>query len=65
MTKNEKTYREVEMICRKKRIMEKHYRVEKFNVGEPYFTTSQETDVREMISDGIEMDEIISTIRKW
>lgn len=63
--KHEKIYKEVEMICRKERIMEKHYGVEKFNDGEPYFTTSQETDIREMISDGLEIEEIISTIRKW
>ena len=64
--KHEKIYKEVEMICRKERIMEKHYGVvEKFNDGEPYFTTSQETDVREMISDGLDVEEIISTIRKW
>ena len=64
--KHEKIYKEVEMMCRKERIMEKHYCVvEKFNDGEPYFTTSQETDVREMISDGLDVEEIISTIRKW
>ena len=63
--KHEKIYKEVEMICRKERIMERHYGVEKFNDGEPYFTTSQETDVREMISDGLDVEEIISTIRKW
>lgn len=61
----EKTYKEVEIICKKERIMEKHYNVESFKAGEPYFTTSQETDIREMISDGLEINAIISTIRKW
>lgn len=53
------------MICREERIMEKHYGVEKFNDNEPYFTTSQETDIMEMLSDGFDSQEIISTIRKW
>lgn len=63
--KHEKIYKEVEMICRKKRIMEKHYRVEKFDDNEPYFTTSQETDIMEMISGGFNVKEIIETIEKW
>lgn len=62
---HEKTYKEVELICKKERIMEKYYNVESFNEGEPYFTTSWETDIREMISDGLEINTIISTIRKW
>jgi hypothetical protein len=45
--------------------MEKHYNVESFNSEEPYFTTSQETDIREMIIDGLDINTIISTIRKW
>lgn len=63
--KHEKFYKEVEMICRKEHIMEKHYGVDKFDDKEPYFTTSQETDIREMISDGVEIEEIISIIREW
>lgn len=47
------------------KVMEKHYGVEKFKDGDPYFTTSQETDIKEMISDGLEIDEIISIIKKW
>jgi len=62
---HENIYKEVELICKKERIMEKHYNVESFKVEEPYFTTSQETDIREMISDGLDVDEIISIIRKW
>ena len=63
--KHEKLYNDIETICKKERIMEKYYDVEQFNDGEPYFTTSQETDVRAMISDGLEINEIISIIRKW
>ena len=63
--KNEKIYKEVEMICRKEHIMEKHYRVKKFNDNEPYFTTSQETDIKEMIADGLDVKEIISIIKQW
>lgn len=62
---HEKIFKEVVMILSKELIMEKHYGVEMFNDGDPYFTTSQETDVREMISDGLGVEEIISTIRKW
>lgn len=63
--KHEKIYKEVEMICKKEHVMEMHYGVDSFSVDEPYFTTSQETDIREMISDGLEVDEIVSSIRKW
>ena len=45
--------------------MEKHYGVEKFGDNEPYFTTTQETDVWEMIHDGVDASEIISIIRQW
>jgi hypothetical protein len=61
----ENRYEEVLVICKKERIMEKHYRVQRFNDGEPYFTTSQETDVKEMISDGLDVEEIISIIKQW
>ena len=60
-----KLYKEVESICKKEKIMEKHYGVESFPDNEPYFTTSQETDIKEMISDGLDINKIISTIKKW
>lgn len=63
--KHDKIYKEVEVICKYERIMEKYYNVEKFSNGEPYFTTSQETDIREMINDGLQVNDIVSTIRKW
>lgn len=63
--KHEKIYKEIKMICKNERIMEKYYGIENFDDEEPYFTTSQETDIREMINAGLEIDEIISTIRKW
>ena len=63
--KNAIKIKDVEMICRKERIMENHYGVENFNDNEPYFTTSQETDIKELINDGMNLNAIISTIRKW
>lgn len=63
--KHDKIYKEVEVICKYERIMEKYYNVEQFSNGEPYFTTSQETDIREMINDGLQVNDIVSTIRKW
>ena len=36
-----------------------------FKSEEPYFTTSQETDIKELISEGLGVDEIISHIKKW
>ena len=63
--KHENIYKKIEMICRKERIMEKHYRVKMFKSEEPYFTTSKETDIKELISEGLGVDEIISHIKKW
>jgi hypothetical protein len=63
--RHEQIYNEVELICKNERIMEKHYGVEKFNDGEPYFTDSQRTDVWELIGEGFQLDEIISIIRNW
>ena len=63
--KNAIKIKDVEMICRKERIMETHYGVENFNDNEPYFTTSQEADIKELINDGMNLNEIISNIREW
>jgi len=63
--KIDRIYKEVEMICKNERIMENHYGVEKFGDGEPYFTTTQETDIIDMICDGYDVGEIIEKIRKW
>ena len=58
-------YNELEKLVREQQIMEKHYRIKQIPLTEPIFTTSQETDVKEMISDGLTIDEILSKVRKW
>lgn len=63
--KTDKKFKEIEMICKNERIMEKHYGVENFTPGDRYFTTSQEADIMDMISDGLEVNDIIKIIRKW
>ena len=63
--KQEIIYNEVETLAKNERLMEKRYGVESFKVGEPYFTTSQETDIRVLISEGLTPDEIISQMRMW
>lgn len=63
--KQEQIYKEVEKICKDNKLMEKHYNVVSFNENEPYFTTSQETDIWEMIHDGMNINEIILNIKKW
>jgi DNA-binding NarL/FixJ family response regulator len=45
--------------------MEKRYNITYIPEGEPLFTTSQETDVWEMIRDGLSVNEIIHKIKKW
>jgi hypothetical protein len=63
--RHDKLYNEIERACKDERIMEKHYGVEQFNPNDPYFTDSQEMDIRCMISEGLEFDEIMSVIKKW
>jgi hypothetical protein len=58
-------FNEVENLCKKLRIMEKHYGVDKFKKGDPYFTTTQEQDIKDMIDDGLNVPEIVSKIKKW
>ncbi len=62
---SEQIYKEVERLVREQKIMEKHYNIESIPSSEPIFTTSQESDVRELISDGLRIPEIIYFIRKW
>lgn len=61
----EEIYNQVEKIAKDNKIMEKHYGVESFGEDEPYFTTSQYTDVWEMIRDGMTVEEIITIMRQW
>jgi hypothetical protein len=58
-------FKEVERIAKKNKLMELHYDVESFPAGEPYFTTTQETDIRELIMEGVDVEEIISIIKLW
>lgn len=62
--RHDKLYNEIEKACKDERVMEKHYGVERFNSA-PYFTDSQEMEIRDMISDGLEFEEIMSVIKKW
>ena len=58
-------FKEVERKVREDKIIEKRYGIDEIPDGEPTFTTSQETDVWEMIQDGLNVEEILSIIRKW
>jgi hypothetical protein len=63
--KQENLYKQVELKVREEKLIEKRYGIDKIPDGEPTFTTSQETDIWEMISDGLDLEEILSNIRKW
>ena len=63
--KQDEIYKEVESLAKSQSIMEKKYGVSVFGDGEPYFTTSQETDVWDFIRDGLTASEIISQIKQW
>jgi DNA-binding NarL/FixJ family response regulator len=63
--RHDKIYNEVESIAKESKLMEKRYEVESFPSNEPYFTTSQETDIHEMISDGMGTNEIIDIMKQW
>ena len=63
--KQDKIYKEVDTLAKSEKLMEKRYGVESFIDGEPYFTTSQETDIWELIRDGLTADEIISEMKQW
>jgi hypothetical protein len=62
---SKKILNQIESVCREGRIMEKHYGVNSFSESDPYFADSQETDIKEMISDGLDIKEIVSIIKKW
>jgi len=63
--KQELIYKEVEKVAKENKLMEKRYGVKSFKEDEPYFTTSQQTDVWELVRDGMSVEEIISIIKKW
>ncbi len=63
--KQEKLFKQVELKVREEKLIEKRYGIDKIPDGELTFTTSQETDIWEMISDGLDLEEILSIIRQW
>jgi hypothetical protein len=63
--KKDNIFKEVEAICKDQHIMETHYGVLSFNDNQPYFTSSQEQDIKEMINDGLNVNDIISIIKQW
>jgi hypothetical protein len=63
--KLEKTYKQIEQIVRQEKIMEKYYNIPLIPIDERTFTTSQETDIKEMILDGLDIPQIINKIKKW
>jgi hypothetical protein len=62
--KQEKLFKQVELKVREEKLIEKRYDIDKIPDGESTFTTSQETDIWEMISDGLDLAEILSIIRQ-
>lgn len=63
--KKERLFKQVEFKVREEKLIEKRYGIDKIPEGEPTFTTSQETDICEMIIEGMELEEILSIIRQW
>ena len=63
--KKDKLFREVELKVLEEKLIEKRYLIDKIPDGEPTFTTSQQADIWEMISDGMDLEEIVSIIRQW
>lgn len=63
--KNNEKFTIIETQVRNEHIIERLYNIECIPDGEPTFTTSQETDIKEMISDGMTINEIINQIKKW
>ena len=61
----DRLFKEVELKVRDEKLIEKRYGITQIPDGEPTFTTSQETDIWEMISEGMGLEDILSTIRKW
>jgi len=58
-------FKQIESKVREEKIIEKIYNIDTIPDNEPTFTTSQETDIWEMISDGMDFNEIINIIRQW
>jgi hypothetical protein len=49
--KQEKLFKQVELKVREEKLIEKRYGIHKIPDGEPTFTTSQETDIWEIITE--------------
>lgn len=58
-------YETIEKRVRSEQIIEEKYGIPIIPEDERLFTTSQETDVREYIYDGLTEDEIIEIIKQW
>jgi len=63
--KKDKLFKEVELKVIEEKLIEKKYGIDKIPDGEPTFTTSQEADIWDMISDDMDLEEILSIIRQW
>lgn len=63
--KQENIYKQVESKVKEEKIIEKKYGIDKIPDGEPLFTTSQETDIWEMIKEGMNVQEILTVIKQW
>lgn len=62
--KKEHLYKEIENSVRELGIMENHHKIS-IPLNQPIFTSSQEMDVKELINDGLNKEEIITIIKQW
>ena len=63
MNKQETLFKEVETKVREEKILDRYYDTE-ISETEPLFTSSWETDIRELISDGLDVDDILVEVKK-
>lgn len=63
--RQQKIYDLVEKKVREEGIIEEKYSIDPIPENERVFTTSQETDVMEMISELMTVDEIVDIIKQW
>ena len=63
--RQQKIYDSVEKRVREEGIMEKKHSIEPIPEDERVFSSSEEMDIYEMISDLMDVEEIISTIKQW
>tara|TARA_R110000772_G_scaffold5691_2_gene20342 strand:- start:4164 stop:4373 length:210 start_codon:yes stop_codon:yes gene_type:complete len=63
MNKQETLFKEVETKIREEKILDRYYDTI-ISSTEPLFTSSWETDIRELISGGMNVDEIVIEVKK-